>query len=70
MATNMKEMVFKTMANSQKSVTGRRNAVSSYPQRAHNPEIPMILYLQDWAVKHENKQIVFDTNGKKILPVA
>lgn len=46
------------------------NAVSSYPQRAHNPEIPMILYLQDWAVKHEDKEIVFNLNGKKMKLVA
>lgn len=46
------------------------NAVSKYPMRAHNPEIPMILYLQDWAVKNQNKEIVFDLNGKKMKLVA
>ena len=48
------------------------NAVSAYPKRAHNPEIPMILYLQDWAIKHEHKEIVFDLNGKKmkLVPAA
>ncbi len=46
------------------------NAVATYPQRAHNPEIPMILYLQDWAVTHEEKEVVFDVNGKKMKLVA
>jgi hypothetical protein len=46
------------------------NAVSAYPKRAHNPEIPMILYLQDWVLKNTNKEIVFDLNGKKMKIVA
>jgi len=46
------------------------NAVAAYPQRAHNPEIPMILYLQDWAVTYEEKEIAFDLNGKKMKIVA
>lgn len=46
------------------------NAVSAYPKRAHNPEIPMILYLQDWAVENQHKEIVFDLNGKKMKLVA
>lgn len=46
------------------------DAVSAYPKRAHNPEIPMILYLQDWAMNNYDKEIVFDLNGKKMKLVA
>lgn len=42
------------------------NAVAKYPQRAHTPEIPMILYLQDWAIEHGEKEVVFGSNGKKM----
>lgn len=40
-------------------------AVAKYPERAHNPEIPMILYLQDYATANGEEKL-FDTNGKLI----
>ena len=46
------------------------DAISAYPNRAHNPEIPLILYLQDWATENKNKEVVFDINGKKMKLVA
>lgn len=46
------------------------NAVSSYPMRAHNSEIPMILYLQDWATQKYGVDAIFDEDGKRIKNIA
>ena len=54
-------------------LTFQSKAVAAYPERAaNNAEIPMILYLQDWAAKNQNKEIIFDLNGKKmkLVPAA
>lgn len=47
-------------------ITFQSRAIAKYPERCHNPEIPMILYLQDWATEHKNKEKAFDENGKKL----
>lgn len=47
-------------------MTFQARAIAKYPERSHNPEIPMILFLQDWAVEKGMPANFNVLTGKKI----